>query len=352
MPADPQRLKELFLAAADRAPADRRAFLDQACGDDSALRRRLDGLLAAHDESAGPLGPAPDPAETVTHFEQGPCGPDDAGLVLGGRYRLVELIGQGGMGSVWRADQTDPVRRQVAVKLICPGGGTARVVALFEAERQALAVMDHPNIAKVHDGGTAPDGRPYFVMELVNGVQISRYCTDHRLPLRRRLELFGAVCQAVQHAHQKGVIHRDLKPSNILVAEVDGRPVPKVIDFGLAKALAAGVIPDAGLDKPTGSILGTPLYMAPEQAGLGVADVDTRADVYALGVVLYELVTGTTPVSRKTAHEVALAEILRLVREVDPPTPTARLAQARKDGDSAGDTIPPSDLRRTRLREL
>src|SRR5437868_7053957 len=202
-----------------------------------------------------------------------------------------------------------------------------QVLARFEAERQALAMMDHPNIAKVFDAGAAPDGRPFFVMELVKGVPITKYCDDHHLTPRQRLELFVPVCRAIQHAHQKGIIHRDLKPSNILVTEHDGRPVPKVIDFGLAKALnAAGTLTDRTLHTAYGTVVGTPLYMAPEQVGINALDVDTRSDVYALGVVLYELLTGTTPLEKKRFKEAAWDEIRRVIREEEPPRPSTRLS--------------------------
>nr|AAX07520.1 putative serine/threonine protein kinase [Gemmata sp. Wa1-1] len=247
--------------------------------------------------------------------------------MVGGRYVLEEPIGQGGMGTVYRARQTEPVRRDVAVKLIRPGMGSEQVLARFEAERQALAVMDHPNIAKVFDAGALGDGRPFFVMELVRGVPITAYCDDKHLPLRERLELFVPVCRAIQHAHQKGVIHRDIKPSNVLVSEVDGRAVPKVIDFGIAKA-THGPLTERTLVTGLGAVVGTPEYMAPEQAAADGLDVDTRADVYALGVLLYELLTGSTPLTRQRVGRAALLEVLRLVREEEPPTPSSRLAGA------------------------
>jgi serine/threonine protein kinase len=241
-----------------------------------------------------------------------------------GPYRLVEALGEGGMGAVFLAEQAEPVRRRVALKVIKPGMDTDAVVARFETEKQALALMDHPNIAKVHDAGTTPAGRPYFVMELVQGVPITDYCDAARLNPRQRLELFIPVCQAVQHAHQKGVIHRDIKPSNVLVVEVDGKPVPKVIDFGVAKAIEQRQA-ERTLFTRLGAIVGTPEYMSPEQAGAS-PDVDTRTDVYALGVLLYELLTGTTPLDRETLRRAALAEVLRRVREEEPPKPSTRLS--------------------------
>ncbi|MFO0810762.1 MAG: tetratricopeptide repeat protein [Gemmataceae bacterium] len=246
---------------------------------------------------------------------------------MAGRYKLVEEIGEGGMGAVWMAQQTEPVKRTVAVKLIRPGMDSKAVLARFEAERQALALMDHPNIAKVLDAGATPDSRPFFVMELVKGTPITTFCDDRKLTPRERLELFVPVCQAIQHAHQKGVIHRDIKPSNVLVALYDDRPVPKVIDFGVAKA-AGSPLTDRSLMTGFGAVVGTPEYMSPEQAGFNQLDIDTRSDVYALGVLLYELLTGTTPVDRKSLRDAAVLEVLRIVREVEPPRPSAKLSTA------------------------
>src|SRR5262249_12515478 len=238
---------------------------------------------------------------------------------------LLERLGEGGMGEVWAAEQEQPVRRRVAVKIVRAGMDTSQVVTRFEQERQALALMDHPGIAKVYDAGRTPAGRPYFVMELVKGVPITTYCDQERLTPRERCELFIPICQAVQHAHQKGIIHRDLKPSNVLVALVDGRPVPKVIDFGVAKA-TGGKLTDESLATQAGAVVGTLEYMAPEQAGLAGGDVDTRADVYALGVILYELLTGLRPVDAARLREAALAEAIRIIREEEPPVPSARLS--------------------------
>ncbi len=246
--------------------------------------------------------------------------------MIAGRYTLRERLGEGGMGAVFRADQTEPVKRPVALKLIKIGMDSRAVLARFDAERQALALMDHPNIARVYDGGTTAAGQPFFVMELVHGEPITAYCDRHRLPVRARLELFVAACQAVQHAHQKGIIHRDLKPSNILVTEVDGRPTPKVIDFGVAKATEIQLT-DLSLSD-AGAIVGTPAYMSPEQADPASMDIDTRTDVYALGVLLYELLAGSPPIDANQFRRGAILEMLRMVREVDPPTPSTRLSTA------------------------
>jgi serine/threonine protein kinase len=294
--------RSVFLAALDRPPDDWPALLDAACAGRPGVRARAEELLRAHRAMGSiPAGPdRPPPSGTIPQagppgwsadddFVTGP-GPD--AVAGGGRYKLVEPVGEGGMGAVWMARQTEPVRRLVAVKLIKAGMDTRQVLARFEAERQALALMDHPNIAKVLDAGATPDGRPFFVTELVKGVPITRFCDQHKLTPRQRLELFVPVCQAVQHAHQKGVIHRDLKPSNVLVALYDDRPVPKVIDFGVAKATGPALT-EHTLVTGAGAVVGTPEYMSPEQASLNNLDVDTRTDVYALGVLLYELLAGS-----------------------------------------------------------
>ena len=230
------------------------------------------------------------------------------------------------MGSVYLASQTEPVKRQVALKLIKTGMDSRGVLARFDAERQALALMDHPNIARIYDGGLTPAGQPFFVMELVQGVPLTEYCDRQRLTVKARLELFVAVCQAVQHAHQKGIIHRDLKPGNVLVTEVDGRPTPKVIDFGVAKATEVKLTDMSFAD--VGAIVGTPAYMSPEQADPSSMDIDTRTDVYALGVMLYELLTGSPPIDAKQFQRGAILEMLRMVREVDPPRPSTKLSTA------------------------
>ena len=241
-----------------------------------------------------------------------------------GRYKLLEKIGEGGCGTVYMAEQTEPIRRRVALKVIKLGMDTRQVVARFEAERQALALMDHPNIAKVLDAGATDTGRPYFVMELVRGIKITDYCDQHSLSTRERLELFRQVCYAVQHAHQKGIIHRDLKPSNILVTEQDGKAVPKVIDFGIAKATQQPLT-DKTLFTGFQQFMGTPAYMSPEQAGMSGTDIDTRSDIYALGVLLYELVTGHVPFEKAELLQAGLDEMRRLIREKEPLKPSTRL---------------------------
>jgi serine/threonine protein kinase/tetratricopeptide (TPR) repeat protein len=313
---------ELFAAALEiDAPAERSAYLDRACGGDDALRARIEALLRAH-QQAGSFLVAPPVAGTVTL--EAPKPREGPGTVIG-PYKLLQTIGEGGMGTVSMAEQTHPVRRLVALKLIKAGMDSRQVLARFDAERQALALMDHPNIAKVLDAGATPEGRPYFVMELVKGVPITRYCDDRRLTLRQRLELFVPVCQAVQHAHQKGVIHRDLKPSNILVTQYDGRPVPKVIDFGVAKATGPRLT-EQTLYTEFGSVVGTLEYMSPEQAELNQLDIDTRSDVYSLGAILYELLTGSTPLGRERLKTAAFLEMLRIIREEDSPRPSTRLS--------------------------
>jgi eukaryotic-like serine/threonine-protein kinase len=304
------------------APEARRAYLDEVCGGDQAVRARVEALLRVHDAERSFLAtPAGAPSATVDlpHCEV-------AGVVIG-PYKLIEQIGEGGMGTVWMAQQHEPVRRVVALKLIKAGMDSKQVIARFEAERQALALMDHANIAHVLDGGTSDGGRPYFVMDLVKGVPITRYCDEQHLTPHKRLELFIPVCQAVQHAHQKGVIHRDLKPSNVLVALYDGKPVPKVIDFGVAKA-AGQSLTEKTLATGFGAIVGTLEYMSPEQAEINQLDVDTRSDIYSLGVLLYELLTGATPFSRKELEKAGMLEMLRLIREQDPSKPSTKLSTA------------------------
>lgn len=319
-------VEALFFAALEKGtPAERAAYLDEVCGTDTDLRRRVERLLAAHPQVGSFLQAVTAPGAVTTPPHPGAS--DAIGSVIAGRYKLLEALGEGGMGTVYMAQQTEPVKRLVALKVIKPGMDSKQVLARFEAERQALALMDHPNIARVLDGGMTEQGRPYFVMELVKGVPITRFCDERKLTPRQRLELFVPVCQAIQHAHQKGVIHRDVKPSNVLVALYDGFPVPKVIDFGVAKA-AGQQLTDLTLVTGFGTVLGTPEYMSPEQAELNQLDIDTRADVYALGVLLYELLTGTTPIDRKRLGKAAVLEILRVVREEEPPRPSTRLSTA------------------------
>jgi len=363
-------------------PTDRAIYLDRVCRGDVALRRQVDSLLAAQSgmetiQAAAPSPPEPpstpektdliEPAQATldlpgsssphpgpltadpgnsgggsgdrflardqatveprTSSREIPFGTDTSlGEVIAGRYTLIKVIGEGGMGSVYLASQNEPVKRQVALKLIKTGMDSKAVVARFDAERQALALMDHPNIARIYDGGMTERGQPFFVMELVKGVPLTDYCDAHRLTLDARLALFVAVCQAVQHAHQKGIIHRDLKPANVLVTEVDGRPTPKVIDFGVAKATEVPLTDQSFAD--TGAIVGTPAYMSPEQADPSSMDIDTRTDVYALGVILYELLTGSPPIDEKQFKRGAILEMLRMVREVDPPRPSTKLSTA------------------------
>jgi serine/threonine protein kinase len=325
--------ESLFEAALEkRDPAERQAFLEEACAGDVQLLHRVRRLLAVPERPPDILDQAeanPDPMPATT--------PDTSvavGTVIAGRYKILESLGEGGMGTVWVAEQTQPVRRKVAVKLIKGGMDSRAVLSRFEAERQALALMDHPNIAKVLDGGTTgaepgslSPGRPFFVMEYVKGVPLTEYCDAARLSIAQRLDLFVPICQAIQHAHQKGIIHRDLKPSNILVCLYDGKPVPKVIDFGLAKAMHQPLT-ERTLYTAHGVMMGTPLYMSPEQAEFNNLDVDTRADIYALGVILYELLTGTTPLEQQRIQKAAVHEMLRLIKEEEPPLPSARLSSS------------------------
>jgi serine/threonine protein kinase/tetratricopeptide (TPR) repeat protein len=302
-------------------PQARRAYLEEACGERLDLRARVEALLRFHDEGRGLLASAPMSSPTAAD-ERVVAAP---GTRIG-PYKLIEQIGEGGFGIVFLAEQQYPLQRRVALKVLKAGMDSAQVVARFEAERQALALMEHPNIAQVLDGGETAAGRPYFVMELVKGVPITRYCDEHRLTPRDRLALFVPVCHAVQHAHQKGIIHRDLKPTNVLVTTLDGQPVPKVIDFGVAKAMGQKLT-ERTLVTGFGGIVGTLEYMSPEQAEFNALDVDTRADIYSLGVMLYELLTGTTPLTKKNLQDHALTEILRLIREDEPPNPSTRIRE-------------------------
>jgi serine/threonine protein kinase len=313
--------ESIFAHASELASsAERDAYLDQACADSPTLRAAVESLLLA-DARSGDLLDLPERSAAAVELTR----VEKPGATIG-PYELVREIGEGGMGVVWMAEQLRPVRRKVALKIIKPGMDSRRVIARFEAERQALALMNHPNIAKVFDAGATDCGRPYFVMELVEGVPITAYCDDHDLPPRERLGLFLAVCGAVHHAHQKGIIHRDLKPSNILVANRDGEPMPRVIDFGVAKA--TGPEPSERTTfTQDGQIVGTLAYMSPEQASFNATDIDTRGDIYSLGAVFYELLAGSTPFRKERLNATALDEVLRIIREEEPPRPSARLGE-------------------------
>jgi eukaryotic-like serine/threonine-protein kinase len=318
------RERSIFMEALDLSdPQEEQSHLRRACGDDEQLRARVEALLRSHRGAAEFVldqTPAVDVSKSIGIFQQ----LEAPGTVIG-PYKLLEQVGEGGMGAVYMAEQLSPVRRRVALKLIKPGMDTRQVLARFEAERQALALMDHPNIARVLDGGATDSGRPYFVMELVKGIPITDYCDRERLSIRERLELFVLVCRAVQHAHQKGIIHRDLKPSNVLVTLIDGAAVPKVIDFGVAKATGTSLT-EMTLFTGFQQLIGTPLYMSPEQAALSGVDVDTRSDIYSLGVLLYEFLTGSTPFDREAFRTAAFDEMRRIIREEDPPKPSTRLS--------------------------
>ncbi|MHC4617621.1 MAG: protein kinase domain-containing protein [Planctomycetota bacterium] len=332
-------IKKIFCAALEKkTPTERKAYLDQACGDDSGLRGDVEALLSAYYASDN------------SFLESPPVGisgkPDDWALSEGpgtiiGRYKLLQLIGEGGFGVVYMAEQQKPIRRRVALKIIKLGMDTKQVIARFEAERQALAMMEHPNIAKVLDAGATDTGRPYFVMELVKGIPVTEYCDKNNLDTRQRLELFIDVCKAVQHAHQKGIIHRDIKPTNVMITLHDGKPVPKVIDFGIAKATQHRLT-EKTLFTEYQQFIGTPEYMSPEQAEMSGLDVDTRSDIYSLGVLLYQLLTGTTPFDADKLRSAAYDEIRRIIRETEPATPSRRLS-------TLGDTL--TDIAKRRHTE-
>jgi WD40 repeat protein/serine/threonine protein kinase len=314
--------RDLFIAALQKeAQADRRGYLDEVCKGNDALRQGVEALLEMHERAGSFLD---SPVSGLSDRFHAPIKERPGTLI--GPYKLLEQIGEGGFGIVFMAEQQYPVRRKVALKIIKPGMDTKQVIARFEAERQALALMDHTNIARVLDAGMTEAGRPYFAMELVCGISITQFCDEKRLTPRERVELFLAVCQAVQHAHQKGIIHRDLKPSNVLVTLLDGTPVVKVIDFGIAKALGQERLTEKTLCTGFAQMIGTPLYMSPEQAEMSGQDADTRTDIYSLGVLLYELLTGTTPFDKERLKEASYDEIRRIIREEEPPKPSTRIS--------------------------
>jgi serine/threonine protein kinase/tetratricopeptide (TPR) repeat protein len=316
-----RQAKEIFLDALEITDQQQRqASIAKACGNNADLLAEVQELLQHHHALGDFFATGPVPLTTAQDADA----TETAGTIIG-PYKLLQKIGEGGMGIVFMAEQTKPVQRKVALKVIKPGMDSKQVIARFEAERQALALMDHVNIARVFDGGTTESGRPYFVMELVHGVPITKYCDDNHLTPRERLELFIPVCQAIQHAHQKGIIHRDLKPSNVLVTLYDGKPVPKVIDFGVAKATEQKLT-ERTMFTNFGMMVGTLEYMSPEQAEMSALGVDTRSDIYSLGVLLYELLTGSTPISRQQMKVAAYAEILRLIKDEEPPRPSTRLS--------------------------
>ena len=340
----PQDAESIFNEARSRTGPDRIAYLDAACAGDDPLRARIEMLLKADSEAGAFMDD--DPTIEAVRAAQSVGPREQPGQVIG-RYKLLELIGQGGFGTVWMAEQREPVKRRVALKIIKLGMDTAQVVARFEAERQALAMMDHANIAKVFDAGSTDTGRPYFVMELVRGEPIIDYCDRARLDTRSRLDLFAEVCRAIQHAHQKGIIHRDIKPSNVLVTLHDGVPVPKVIDFGIAKA-TNHELTEKTLFTGHRQMIGTPAYMSPEQAEMSGLDIDTRSDIYSLGVLLYELLTGTTPFSNDELLSAGFAEMMRIIRDVEPHKPSTRLDSLGRTATQTADQRA-ADVRRLNL---
>jgi serine/threonine protein kinase/regulation of enolase protein 1 (concanavalin A-like superfamily) len=328
--SDSESREETLLNALRKMRADQRqGFLAEACSAEAGLRKRIEERMKEEGEPGAIDEPAHHPSYEIMRVERADAF-ECAGSLIGS-YKLLELIGEGGCGVVYMAEQAEPVHRRVALKVIKPGMDTKQVLARFEAERQALALMDHPNIAKVLEAGSTQAGRPFFVMELVKGIRITDYCDENKLGTDRRLDLFIQVCQAIQHAHQKGIIHRDIKPSNILVAEHDGVPVPKIIDFGIAKATTDLPLTNKTLFTSLEQFIGTPAYMSPEQAKLSGLDIDTRSDIYSLGVLLYELLTGKTLFDAQRLEDACLDEIRRIIREEDPPRPSTRLSTLTAD---------------------
>jgi eukaryotic-like serine/threonine-protein kinase len=321
-----QQYEDALLRAAAELPsgAARGTFLEEACAGDPGLRQRLETLLAAEHQSTSSPPPKVAALKATVKIDPFPAEDDSVGRTIG-RYKVLEKVGEGGCGVVYVAEQTEPVRRRVALKVIKLGMDTKQVVARFEAERQALAMMDHPNIAKVLDAGATETGRPYFVMELVRGIRITDYCDQNHLATKERLNLVISVCQAIQHAHQKGIIHRDIKPSNILVTLLDGAPVPKVIDFGIAKA-TEGRLTEATVYTELHQFIGTPAYMSPEQMEMSGLDIDTRSDIYSLGVLLYELMAGSTPFDPFLLTVSGIDQMRKTIREHEPVRPSTRFA--------------------------
>jgi non-specific serine/threonine protein kinase/serine/threonine-protein kinase len=344
IPRDLDRVAKILEQASALSGAERASFLRNACGDDDALRAEVDSMLAAQAEQGDFLAdptqaPESDTADLV------PSAPSEQVGQMLGRYKLLEPLGEGGFGVVWAAEQREPVKRRVALKIIKLGMDTKQVIARFEAERQALAMMDHPNIAKVLDAGSTETGRPYFVMELVKGVPILEYCDTEKLDTRARLDLLVKVCRAIQHAHQKGIIHRDIKPNNVLITLHDGTPVPKVIDFGIAKATNQELTEKTVYTQHR-QMIGTPVYMSPEQAEMSGLDIDTRSDIYSLGVLLYELLTGTTPFAHEELMARGFAEMMRVIREVEPPKPSTRLSSLGETGTRTAQQRVAGDVRK------
>ena len=342
-----QQIRDVLEEAQALETAQRSAFLDRACLSDQSLRLEVEVLLASGDDAHSSfLQSAPMPDGLIANLDGILSGDGlQVGQRFAERFQLVRKLGEGGMGQVWLAEQTSPVRRQVALKLIKAGMYDEALAQRFQSERQSLAIMDHPAIAKVFDAGATPQGQPYFVMEYVPGLPITEYCDQKKLKIRDRLELFIQACEGVQHAHQKAIIHRDLKPANILVVEVDGKPVPRIIDFGLAKATTPQAAGES-IFTQMGHFVGTPGYMSPEQADPNLQDIDTRTDVYSLGVVLYVLLAGLQPFENRQRQKQPLDELLRKLREEEPPRPSTKVST---DRDSSATT---AEARGTEPKQL